>query len=238
MLMACATTATTTGVAPAAQTRTRGAVPRSKLVTALHGPLLDGHQGLYRLAFRHTAISSCSQTFDISTTKGSLTLDLRRMKRASLVVERAVESQGTDRSSGKGYQYTMRVVRCRWSGAARRTPTGLAVDLVREEKAASICSWDGMVSDDKTPKRFTIACKPEEHIVEVARPRGTAAPPTAAARKLPLLSCALGQRVPRALTQATLDGALLLSREYRLHLSRSEGDDAIEDTRTLQLLSD
>lgn len=217
---------------------TRAEARPGKAVSALRGSPLGGQGGLYQLAFHHMAVSSCSQTFDVSTTRGSVSLDLRRAQRASLTVERGVESRGTDRSTRKRYRHAGRVERCSWSGAARRAPTGLVVDLVRDAPSGFICSWDGMVGNGKTPRRIVITCKPEEHVVEVVRPRGVA-PAAAAARKLPLLSCALGQRVPRALTQATLDGALLLSREHRLRLKRSEGDDLIMgNTRALQLLGD
>jgi hypothetical protein len=224
-------------VAPEPQA-TRAEAKPSEAVSALRGMPLGGQGGLYRLAFHHMAVSSCSQTFDISTTRGNVSLDLRRAQRASLTVERGVESRGTDRSTRKRYRYAGRVERCRWSGAVRRAPSGLIVDLVRDAASGFICSWDGMVGNAKTPERFAITCKPEDHVVEVVRPHG-AAPAAAAARTLPLLSCALGQRVPRALTEATLDGALLLSREHRLRLKRSEGDDLIlGNTRVLQLLRD
>jgi hypothetical protein len=222
----------------AACTHGAPAPPRTPATTAAAAavapkPRPRWYQGLYRLAFSHTQVSSCSRTFDVSTTEGTVALDLRRAGRARLTVERSGRSIGTARDTGQGYRHRHRPERCAWQG--RLEPADLfgrrlRLTLERVEPAAFVCSWDGTAGGKKTARRVTLSCGPAARIARVGGPGKTGG-----MRRAKVLACALAGRLPRALEEITLDAAIVLSRRHRLRLSRTD-DPSLGETQELHLL--
>jgi len=167
--------------------------------------------GLFRLTYDDTQVSSCSQTFDVSTTRGAVALDLRAPDRVVLTIERTVESAGLARDVGRRYRHAQPAERCRWEGTAvRSTTTTTTLQLRLTRPAPFDCSWDGQ-SGGSPLESLVLSCVTSEVALRQATGQ----------RRHPVLVCSVEGRPPRVLRQTTFDGATPLSRDPGLHLRRS-----------------